>query len=478
MDEIMKFAKDFLALFEDVMFYYHRETNKFRLFWINRDRLVDVADMDFDEWADEVLFKNKVAENDISIFKIFCNAVKSCSAKGSYSFHSSLLSADASYTACKVRFVPKKYDNAQYVLGEWRIINEFTGNSIECYTENSCLDPLTGLFNKKSIADYAKKRLENTDLGQSALILLNLDDFKRINDNYGHKFGDQMLKSVAEIIRSVIGINGVEGRFSGDEFMIILNDAADELIIRNYLRAIKTNITMLFTETLGENRLTCSMGISRSRLDSNSYDELYKIAERVLYIAKQKGKNRYVIYKPELHGQVLTDSMSTAGYADSGAAAYSDTDLYKSAKLLSRVVVDGIEMLPRLLEQLSRTLMVDRIMVFWGDNYEMIAVSNPELYGSDIYPMILDSSHYVEQFSDDMLLIGDIHSLENSLPKEYSFLNGLGITSTMQHLLRDREEHINGLIVADECQSSHSFPQLAVQTFSLICKVINSMLLK
>lgn len=476
MDEMMRFAKDFLALSENVMFYYHCETNQFRLFWINRDRIVDIANMDFDEWSDEVLTQDKVAANDVSIFKIFCNAVKSCSAKGSYSFHSSLLSPDDTLASCKVRFVPKEYDDARYVLGEWRVINEFTGDSIDHYTEGSYIDPLTGLFNKKSIVDYAKKRLENTSFGQSALILLNLDDFKRINDNYGHKFGDQMLKSVAEVIRSVIGINGVEGRFGGDEFMIVLNDAADELIIRNYLRAIKTNVTMLFPETLGENRLTCSMGISRSRLNSNSYDELYKIAERVLYIAKQKGKNRYVIYKPEMHGQILTDSSPV--YEAGSPKTYSDTDLYKSAKLLSRVVVDGVEMLPRLLEQLSRTLMVDRIMVFWGDGYDMIAVSNPEFYEAEVYPLILDNARYLEQFSDDMLFIGNIHSIESSMPEIYSFFSGLGISSTMQHLLRDREGQVNGIIVADECQASRTFPQIAVQTFSLICKVINGMLLR
>lgn len=478
MDEIMKFAKDFLALFEDVMFYYHRETNRFRLFWVNRDRLVDITDMDFDEWSEEGLAQNKIAPDDISIYKIFCNAIKSCRAKGSYSFHSSLLTSDASFVACKVRFVPKKYGDDQYVLGEWRIINEYTGDSIEQYTQSNCLDPLTGIFNKRAITDYAKKRLENTAFAQSALILLNLDDFNRINDSYGHKFGDEMLKSVAEVIRSVIGRNGVEGRFSGDQFMIVLNDAADELIIRNYLRAIKTNITMLHAETLGENRLTCSMGISRSRLNSDSYDELYKIAERVLYLAKQKGKNRYVIYKPELHGQILADDMGEDSYVNSGTAACSDVDLCKSAKLLSRVVVDGIEMLPRLLEQLSRTLMLDRIMVFWGEQYEMIAVSNPELNGSSVYPMILENNNYIAQFTDDMLLIGDIHLLESNMPEEYNFLHELGIASTMQHLLRDREGLIHGLIVADECQSIHSFPQLAVQTFSLICKVINGVLIK
>lgn len=394
MNELSKFAKDFISLSENAMFYYNCETNEFRLFWINYDRMVDIANMDFDEWEDDALSENKIAEEDISVFKIFCNSIKSCIAKGTYSFHSSLISPDDAMVSCKVSFIPKRYEDAQYILGEWRIISDFTGDTIAHYTEGRYADPLTGLFNQKSIVDYAKKRLENTSFGQSALILLNLDNFSRINSIYGHKFGDKVLQSVADIIRGVIGANGVEGRMAGDEFMIVLNDAGDELIIRNYLRAIKTSIRTLFPETLGDDRITCSMGISRSRLNSNIYDELYKIAERVLYIAKQKGKNRYIIYKPEMHGQILSDSFDS-DYNTGIEKVYSDVDLYKTAKHLANLVIDNTSQLTSLLEQLSRTLMVDRITVFWGTNYNVLAASNPDSNDMAAYPKIMNNRKYL-----------------------------------------------------------------------------------
>lgn len=475
MNEVIKFAKDFLTLSENVMFYYNCETNMLRLFWIiNRDDVVEISNMDFDEWVDNMIAENRVVENDISIFKIFCNAVKYCIAKATYSFHTNILSPDNTFCYCKVSFFPKITDNERYVLGQWLVINEFTGNYIENYTYGSYVDPLTGVFNKQSIIDYAKKRVEDTSFSQCALILINLDDFSRINANYGHKFGDQLLKAVAEVIRSVIGIHGVEGRFGGDEFMIVLNDAADELIIRNYLRAIKTNVTMLYRDILGENCLTCSIGVARSRLNSNNYDELFKIVKRVLYIAKQKGKNRYIIYKPEMHGQIITRDDSAN---NDDTEKTSDTDLYKCAKLLLRVVTDGTEMLPRLLEQLSRTLMVDRILIFWGRNYDLIATSNPEFYGKEVYPRILDDRLYLEQFSDDMIFIGDVETIKTGLPNAYHFFKDLGVSSTMQHLLRNREGRVTGIVVADECQSDHEFSQIVVQTFSFICKVINGILL-
>jgi len=198
--------------------------------------------------------------------------------------------------------------------------------------------------------------------------------------------------------------------------------------------------------------------------------------ERVLYIAKQKGKNRYIIYKPEMHGQILTDGSTTD--QNNIEKTYSDTDLFKCAKLLMRVVADGREMLPRLLEQLSRTLMVDRIMIFWGKKYELIATSNPELYGPEAYPKILEDKLYLEQFSDDMIFISDINTIKNGLPEIYSLFKDLGISSTMQHLLRDREGRVMGIIVTDEGQTEHEFPQIVVQTFSFVCKVINGILLK
>lgn len=477
MNELSKFAKDFISLSENAMFYYNCETNGFRLFWINYERMVDIANMDFDEWVDEALAVNKVADEDVSIFKIFCNSVKSCISRCTYSFHSSLISPDDSMVSCKVSFFPKTYDDAQYVLGKWNIINDYTGDAIENYTKGSYVDPLTGMFNQKSIVEYAKKRLENTSFGESALILMNLDNFSRINSIYGHKFGDRVLQSVAEVIRSVIGSNGVEGRIAGDEFMIVLNDASDELIIRNYVRAIKTNITTLFPEVLGDDKITCSMGISRSRINSNIYDELYKIAERVLYIAKQKGKNRYVIYKPEMHGQILSDSFD-ADYDIGTEKVYSDIDLYKTASFLADVVADGTqELLPRLLEQLTRALMFDKVTIYWGRNFDMIATSNPELYNDEISPRILDNGYYFDMFSDDMLLIRNTNLIKGSMPDVYKFLQELGISSTMQHLLKDEKGHVFGLVVADECQENRAFPQVAVQTFSFVCKVVNSILL-
>ncbi len=196
-----------------------------------------------------------------------------------------------------------------------------------------------------------------------------------------------------------------------------------------------------------------------------------------MYIAKQKGKNRYIIYKPEMHGQILTDSFD-ADYNIGIEKVYSDVDLYKTAKLLSKLVTDGPQMLQSLLEQLTRALMFDRVTIFWGKNYDMIATSNPDLYDADVYPQILDNGYYFNQFSDDMLLIGNINLIKGSMPDVFNFLQGLGISSTMQHLLRNEKGHVYGLVIADECQANRAFPQVAVQTFSLICKVINSVLLK
>lgn len=477
MNDVTKFATDFLTLSENVLFYYNCETNMLRLFWIiNSDSVVDIANMDFDEWVDDVISGRKITENDIAIFKIFVNSVKYCTAKATYSFHTNILSPNNAFACCKVSFLPKEYEDSKYVIGEWLVIDEATGDYIENYTHGSYVDPLTGIFNKQSIINYAKERIEDPEAAQCALMLLNLDDFKQININHGRMFGDQILKAVAEVIRSVIGAHGVVGRFGGDEFMIALNDASDELIVRNYIRTIRANLTMLFPDVLGSDRITCSVGIAQSRINSNKYDELFKIVERVLYIAKQKGKDRYVIYRPEMHGQIITGNINSA-YDDDGKA-HTGTDWHKSAKLMLKLAADGVEMLPRFLEQLSRALSVDRIVIFWGKDYELISTSHPELYRTEIYPRVLEDKDYLDHFSDDMICIEDIESIRESLPDAYGFFKELGISNTMQHLLRDRDGHVTGIIVAYEYQDDRQFLQGAAQTFSFVCKVINGILLK
>ncbi len=190
------------------------------------------------------------------------------------------------------------------------------------YTKNK--DGLTDMFNKQSITEQAIHKV-NVLKEPCALIILDIDKFKDYNDTFGHAYGDKVIVAVAKVIKDAVKDLGVAGRIGGDEFMVILN-TNDEADIRNVTRNIRMGINWAITNPDASTVVTCSMGISRSPLNTRSYEELFKLADKCLYIAKNKGRNCYVIYKPEIHDSVIIKNEEAQAIKSSGKSYSDDAD--------------------------------------------------------------------------------------------------------------------------------------------------------
>ncbi|MCS7185055.1 MAG: GGDEF domain-containing protein, partial [bacterium] len=155
---------------------------------------------------------------------------------------------------------------------------------IERLTFESRTDFLTGLFNRVAFLDVAKdefllaKRLKT----QFVFAILDIDNFKSINDTYGHKTGDEVIKSVAGIIKSNILEVELAGRLGGEEFGIVLN--------RDISQALKV-LEKIKNEVEQKTITTISIGVC---FDMTSFEEVYSIADYRLQLAKRTGKNKVV----------------------------------------------------------------------------------------------------------------------------------------------------------------------------------------
>lgn len=176
-------------------------------------------------------------------------------------------------------------------------------------------DQLTGLLLKEDINNYAKQLIG--DLKQNTTIaIIDIDDFKYINDHHGHSMGDAVLKKCAAIIENETDAYGKAGRIGGDEFLVVFNNIPDIETLRYVLRAIKNNIASAYSDEKDGFHVTTSIGSSAYPADAADFDSLFHLADYMLYRAKYKGKNRYIIYEPEKHGSVediLNSSIETAG---------------------------------------------------------------------------------------------------------------------------------------------------------------------
>lgn len=151
-------------------------------------------------------------------------------------------------------------------------------------------DLLTGLTNKNTTEEFCRAYINNCTGEVSAILILDLDNFKKVNDELGHQTGDDVLKSFSAALRACVRPEDVIGRIGGDEFLIFLTRARDENYVREYAD--------LIFESLGANcpsNITCSMGAALAVCGGMSYEEWFQLADKALYRAKGSGKNMYRI---------------------------------------------------------------------------------------------------------------------------------------------------------------------------------------
>ena len=158
---------------------------------------------------------------------------------------------------------------------------------------------MTKLLNNSTARSQADDYLNTPSSGPyCALLILDLDNFKQINDTYGHLFGDKILLKAAQAIKSSFRDRDIMARFGGDEFMVLMKDISNPEVIKD--RCEK----MLFTfhsllEEYGVQEITgFSIGISLSPLHATSYEQLFKCADAAMYETKKIGKNNFSIYQP------------------------------------------------------------------------------------------------------------------------------------------------------------------------------------
>lgn len=467
--------EDYLTLNGKAYFLYSPEDDMFHLFWMDYSQTVDICDQPLQEWRRQMMEKRYVADRDAAVFESFCDALTRANSEQSFAFSGKILSYGDNMDGYKIQMIPRKYQEKKLVLGVWAVINVRTGEEAHDYLEGTFVDALTKTLNKKSITEYALKNVRTGS--QAAVVIVDLDYFKNVNDTYGHLFGDQVIRAAADVMKNVVGSNGMVGRIGGDEFLIILKDYGDEPGLRSYLRSIKANIGMLFPERVGENRLSCSIGAAQCGMDSDEYNELFRIADKALYIAKQKGRNRFVIYDVQKHGQFhMTDT--SADMTEIRDSFYTEKDMGQINHLLAEMVLRGSGCLPELLEQLACTLMIDRITVFWGEERNILARYPAEDTWDEDERQVFEDEGYLSLFKDDLMICTNTNFMEYSQSRAYSALKKHGALSCMQFLLRDGDGSLCGMVALEACRNRISFPKLSIQLFANMCRIVNAVLIR
>ncbi len=194
-----------------------------------------------------------------------------------------------------VVFLNSSETDSLKIIGYIKNINARKKHEIEIFNQSQ-KDGLTGLYNKKVTQDMIESFISGDGCsGHHALIMVDIDNFKRINDTMGHTEGDSALVQVAHKLKSLFRTSDIVGRVGGDEFLTLMKNISSLDVLIKKLDSIKQYFNEIHLKD-NSFRISGSIGVSFYPYDSTSFFELYKMSDAALYNSKKIGKNCFSFY--------------------------------------------------------------------------------------------------------------------------------------------------------------------------------------
>jgi diguanylate cyclase (GGDEF)-like protein len=184
------------------------------------------------------------------------------------------------------------------------------------YKEQAQRDPLTSLYNRNSFENLANCILQNSNSLQEissvhTLFFFDIDNFKHINDTFGHNLGDEVLRKVALALLEKKGTRGIAGRLGGDEFILFLPDTTNDIALHR-MHEIKQLLSEKALIASGLPCITFSIGVASAPKDGSTFKELYQRADIAQYSSKKRGKNRVMFYDSSLENTFVDPQKLTS----------------------------------------------------------------------------------------------------------------------------------------------------------------------
>lgn len=180
----------------------------------------------------------------------------------------------------------------------------FAGKQLELLlTKQVQIDPLTGLYNRRTLIQTLNNEIARAKRtkNQLAILMLDIDFFKRVNDKFGHSAGDMVLMKVSQVFKNIIRPYDYAYRYGGEEFLLILNDMTlDEVTKKSTQILQKIRQLKLVYNDIPLPKITISIGVSLSPMHTENPVKLIEMSDQALYQAKENGRNRMVIFNIDI----------------------------------------------------------------------------------------------------------------------------------------------------------------------------------
>lgn len=374
----------------------------------------------------------------------------------------------------KVKFIGTvytKYTGENIVTGRIVLADSVNsmGNIVEVVDELT-MDSLTKVYNKKTITEYASRLVKQDTVNRISIAILDIDYFKQVNDRYGHLYGDKVLTRVAKKLKEVVGEDGVVGRIGGDEFMIVLKGINDDYALRGILRAIRTQVKWEFKNDYENFQVTTSIGVAFSPNNGHDYEELFKKADFCLYVAKEKGRDRYVFFRDEIHRESYENSLNKKD------KIINDGREMRELRYLTDIMVqynhDKKAAVMAMLEHMLSMYKIDNISIYKGEGLkDIVSVGAPIKSESDM--SYIDTDGFKILMGDKTYIASSfINKNQDVAPEFVDEMRRRGIHSTIQCFIGTKDD-VKGLLTINRMKAASQWAEYEIECSIITATLIN-----
>lgn len=266
----------------------------------------------------------------------------------------------------------------------------------EKLSEEMRLDPLTRLLNKVATGEEVKKYISQKPDGTQVLFLIDIDNFKRVNDTFGHTVGDTVILDVAQIIREHFRATDIVGRVGGDEFLVFMKNTTVEGAVEKARELCDGSGKQLIGDDAVVN-VTLSVGVAIYGVDGEDYSSLFQMADRAMYHIKRNGKNSYSLARDEEKNSSAANRGEKQVDAGFEKRQEVDKDFMNVAFSLLSHAKDMNGSLNVLLEQIGKKYHLDMLSVFeYKDDSKEMELTNywsnfGQVYEKTVVPRTIEA---------------------------------------------------------------------------------------
>lgn len=461
-----------LSIANDCLFSYHENDNYIKITQFYNNKKNVLYECDIDDWKQYCLEQKFIPENQENAFFDFIDELKNCPKEIKANFYSSIRTNNSEILENLCFTGERLVDNGEIsVVG--RIIlmeNSEKYQQQKNIIEQLHTDPLTKIFNKETVTTYAKRIFEEQREDNIALVIMDLDHFKPVNDTFGHLAGDRVLAKTGEILKEIVGSRGIVGRYGGDEFLIVSYGMKNEMILRGFLHSILNKIQNEFAGQFGDIYITCSVGCSVFPKNGTTFDELFKKADFGLYRAKDKGRNRYVFFRDDLHADLYRQAVQA-----NDIVKYADREVQElkyMSEFLQDIATAPKEAVERILTHIKEVFKLDNISIFSGEELSLVyslgkkmSKHQNALYAkTKNFKEFLDGKSYIVSN-----FVGNPYLNEENFRRE---MEQAGIKSTLQCVLGTPSD-IRGLVTFNHTKNAQLWADYEINCALMFASTLN-----